>query len=103
MKWPEISEFTATSGRLATDDDIRANRASFILQSDGVRIGRPIDIPLPCFAWYQDKDCDQPKKAVVFQAEEADGKRYFGGWLLDDRTQIVGMEIDFTLLDDTDN
>jgi len=98
MNWPDLSSFEATVGRLATSEDTRANRASFLLEVDGVRIGTPIDMELPCFALYRDEDANEAKRAVVFQAEEADGLRYFGGWLIDDATQIVGFEADFDLL-----
>ena len=98
MNWPDLSSFEATVGRLATAEDTRANRASFLLEVDGVRIGTPIDMHLPCFALYRDEDANESKRAVVFQAEEADGIRYFGGWLIDDETQIVGFEDDFHLL-----
>lgn len=53
---------------------------------------------LPCFALYRDEEAEESKRVVVFQAEEADGRRYFGGWLIDDETQIVGFEDDFELL-----
>lgn len=56
------------------------------------------DMHLPCFALYRDEDANEAKRAVVFQAEEADRIRYFGGWLIDDETQIVGFEDDFDLL-----
>ena len=98
MNWPDLSSFDATVGRLATAEDTRANRASFLLEIDGERIGQPIDMPLPCFAWYQDEEAGTSKRAVVFQAEEADGMRYFGGWLIDDETQIVGFEGDFEIV-----
>ena len=98
MNWPDLASFEATVGRLATAEDTRANRASFLLEVDGVRIGTPIDMLLPCFALYRDDDANEPKRAVIFQAEEADGIRYFGGWLIDDEIQIVGFEGDFDLL-----
>lgn len=98
MNWPDITSFDATVGRLATSEDVRANRASFLLEVDGVRIGTPIEMQLPCFALYRDGDSDEAKRAVVFQAEEADGFRYYGGWLIDDETQIVGAEEDFEIL-----
>lgn len=98
MNWPDLASFEATVGRLATAEDTRANRASFLLEADGARIGTPIEMQLPCFALYRDGDTDVAKRAVVFQAEEADGCRYYGGWLIDDETQIVGFEKDFELL-----
>ena len=53
---------------------------------------------LPTFALYRDEDAGVPKRVVVLQAEEAEGRRYFGGWLIDDKTQILGFEEDFELL-----
>lgn len=100
MNWPDLSSFEATVGRLATAEDTRANRAAFLLQVDGERIGQPIDMPLPCFAWYRDEEHGISKRAVILQAEEADGRRYFGGWLIDDANQIVGFDSDFDILQD---
>ena len=98
MEWPDLSSFEATVGRLATAEDTRENRASFLLEADGVRIGRPIHMPLPCFARYNDDESGTTKRCVIFQAEETDGRRYFGGWLIDDETQILGFDSDFEIL-----
>lgn len=96
--WPPLSDFTATVGRLATAEDTRANRAAFLLQSNGVRIGTPVDMPLPCHAWYVDAESGSRERCVVLQAEEADGKRYFGAWSIDERRQIVGFDTDFEIV-----
>lgn len=98
MDWPNLSSFEATVGRLATAEDTRANRASFLLEADGVRIRNPINMPLPCFARYRDEESGTTKRCVIFQAEEAAGRRYFGGWLIDDETQILGFDSDFEIL-----
>jgi hypothetical protein len=60
MNWPDLSSFEATVGRLATAEDTRANRASFLLKVDGVRIGTPIEMRLPCFALYRDGEPTEP-------------------------------------------
>jgi hypothetical protein len=96
--WPPLSDFPATVGRLATADDTRANRAAFLLQSNGVRIGTPIEMPIPCYAWFVDRGSGSRQRCVLFQAEEADGKRYFGGWLIDEKRQIVGIDTDFEIV-----
>lgn len=96
--WPPLSDFEATVGRLATAEDTRANRAAFLLTADGARIGAPIDMPLPSYAWFIDRESGGRKRCVLLQAEEADGRRYFGGWLIDDETQIVGMDSDFAFV-----
>jgi hypothetical protein len=96
--WPPLSDFEATVGRLATAEDTRANRAAFLLTSDGVRIGTPISIRLPSYAWFADSTSGEKKRCILLQAEEADGRRYFGGWLIDAGKQIVGMESDFEVV-----
>ena len=98
--WPPLLEFPATVGRLATAEDTRANRASFLLTSDGARIGTPIDMPLPCYAWSLDHDSGARQRCILFQAEEADGIRYFGGWLVDERRQVLGFDSDFQIIVD---
>jgi hypothetical protein len=101
--WPPISDFSATVGRLATAEDTHANRASFRLKSkDGTRIGAPISMPLPCYAWYVKHDTGEREKCILFQAEEADEIRYFGGWLPDTQRQIVGYESDFEIIRNED-
>lgn len=97
--WPRLSDFSATSGRLATKEDTNANRASFLLQDEaGNRIGSPVEMVLPQFACYVDHESGSRERCVVFQAEAANGKVYFGGWLIDQETQIVGFASDFELL-----
>ena len=96
--WPPLSDFSATVGRLATAEDTRANRAAFLLESNGVRIGAPIAMTLPCYAWHVDQESGSRERCIIFQAEEADGKRYFGGWSLDEKRQIVGFDTDFEVV-----
>jgi hypothetical protein len=96
--WPRLSDFSATVGRLATAEDIRAKRAAFLLESEGVRIGKPIELQLPCYAWMVDDETGERKRCIVLQAEEADGTRYMGAWLIDEDSLTVGVESDFEIL-----
>ncbi|MEK7951175.1 hypothetical protein [Luteolibacter soli] len=97
--WPRLSDFSATVGRLATAEDIRAKRAAFLLESEGVRIGEPIDLKLPCYAWMVDDETGDRERCIVLQAEEADGIRYFGVWLIDQKKPSVGLESDFEIVE----
>ena len=97
--WPPLSDFTATVGRLATAEDTRANRAVFLLEAEGVRIGKPINMPLPCYAWMVDEETGTRQKCVILQAEEAGEKRYFGAWLLEEKRQSMGFASDFEIID----
>lgn len=101
--WPSISEYAATVGRLATAEDIHEGRAAFLLHSDGVRIGHPIEMTLPAFAWYVDRETDERQQCVLLQAEEADGKRYFGAELLEEDNLVVGFDTDFELVENVEN
>lgn len=97
--WPNLTDFIATSGRLATKEDTQANQAAFLLHNaDGERIGLPVDLLLPQFAFYLDHETHSRERCVMLQAEEADGKVYFGGWLIDEQSQVVGFDSDFELL-----
>ena len=96
--WPPLSDFSATIGRLATAEDTRANRAAFLLEADGQRIGKPIDMLLPCYAWFNDHETGNRQRCILLQAETADEKTYFGGWLPDEERQIVGFDTDFEIV-----
>jgi hypothetical protein len=97
--WPRLTNFSSTSGRLATKEDTNANRASFLLQDEaGNRIGSPVEMILPQFAYQVDHESGSRERCVLFQAEAADGKVYFGGWLIDQNIQVVGFASDFELL-----
>jgi hypothetical protein len=96
--WPPLSDFEATSGRLATEDDTRANRAVFLLQSSGVRVGTPMNLSLPCYAWLTEKDSGERKRCIIIQAEVLDGKEYFGAWLVDDKKQAIGTSAEFEVI-----
>ena len=96
--WPPLTDFPASVGRLAIDDDIRAGRATFLLQSEGERIGNPIPMELPVYAWFVDADSGERKRCVIIQAEQADDIRYYGARLIDTDEPLVGFESDFEIL-----
>lgn len=57
---------------------------------------------LPQFAYHVDHESGYRERCVLFQAEAADGKVYFGGWLIDQENQVVGFASDFELLGTND-
>ena len=95
--WPPLSEYEATSGRLASKEDVQAGRATFLLESDGVRIGRPISMTLPAYAYYREDTDAKPVRCIIIQAEEADGYQYFGAWLIDADSPCAGARSDFEI------
>ena len=49
-----------------------------------------------------DQDTGNRQPCVLLQADEADGKRYFGGWLFEEQRQIIGLDTDFVLIREDD-
>ena len=99
LPWPPLSDYQATAGRLATEQDINACQAAFLLHSKGgARIGQPVTIELPVFAWFIDHDTQQRNRCVLLQAEHADGITYYGGWMIDEKRLIAGFPTDFAII-----
>jgi hypothetical protein len=55
-------------------------------------------MPLPCYAWFVHHESGKRQRCVILQAEEADEERYFGGWLIDEQKQVVGVDSDFEII-----
>jgi hypothetical protein len=80
--WPELPEHGFISGRTATDDDVRAGNAVFVLGSDGRPVGEPMSLTIPQYVTHNGDRERWP--AILVQAERADdqeivGIRYFDG------------------------
>ena len=53
--WPALSSVAVISGRVATEDDVKAGHAVFVARDgDGNLIGTPLDIQLPQYAVHVD-------------------------------------------------
>jgi hypothetical protein len=92
---PSLSSVGFTSGRAATEADVKAGKAVFILKDGETSIGRAINIDLPQYAYF----LDNGKKVlvVVIQAEEARGQRMMGG-ITSSGVPVAGFLTDFELL-----
>ena len=102
VSWPNLSVFTGTTGRPATDDDVKAGSAVFILQSEGEAIGTPIDIPIPQYAYHVDQESGKKTPCVVIQAEEANGQEVVGALQVSDRSALAGLLFEFEFLGTTE-
>jgi len=96
--WPEISEIGFVTGRAANRDDIAAGRAAFVLEREGRPIGRPIDIPIPQYAYHVDVDTKVKSPCILIQAEEAQGNKVVGLLELPERTFAVATLAELELL-----
>lgn len=98
VQWPDLSTVKSVSGRAATVRDVEQGAAAFVLQSDGVNVGQPIDMPIPQYALYTDAETGEVVRAVVVQAEHAMGIDMFGALDLENGGFIISIPSDFELL-----
>jgi len=98
MLWPRLAEFKATSHRAATEADVTAGAAVFVLKDAGKPIGQPIDIVLPQYAIHVDSKTGEKLYCIVIQAEEARGQRMIGAYILPRREPYAGFFAEFRLL-----
>jgi len=96
--WPKLESILFIAGRPATKQDVEIGSAAFVAEKDGVLIGKPIDIPLPQYAFF--KRGTERIPVIVIQAEEAQGRQMLGAKLLDGE-YLVGTMTEFQLFDNT--
>lgn len=92
---PKLSTVSFTSGRAASELDVKAGKAVFVLKDGETPIGRAMNIKLPQYAYFLDNGKKIP--VVVIQAEEARGQRMMGG-IDSSGTPVAGFLTDFELL-----
>jgi len=72
INWPDLADIDHIKGRSATEDDVNAGRAVFMLQAeDGTVNGEPIDIDIPQYAIHTNEETGEETPGVVIQAEHA--------------------------------
>jgi hypothetical protein len=96
--WPELSEFPSFRNKRATQEDVNASRAVFILQGEKGPVGTPIDIELPQYAYHIDKDKGTKTPGVLIQAEQAGDQQIAGFVVLPGRSHTAATLGEFELL-----
>ena len=81
--WPPLPNHGFISGRAATEDDVRAGNAVFVLRSDGRLVGDPSPLTIPQYVIHVSEDERWP--AILVQAERAGNQEIVGVRYLDDR------------------
>jgi hypothetical protein len=99
--WPDLSKYQATVGRAATTNDVKEGRAVFVLASQGLPIGNPIKISLPQYALHHDEETKKKAPCIVIQAEEANGQKLIGCYLIPSNELLAGFLNEFELLGQT--
>jgi hypothetical protein len=77
VNWPPLPTKGFVSGRPATDEDVTAGNAVFVLKAYGTYFGKPMDITIPQYA-YLTKAGEKPVPVIVIQAEIGKGIKLFG-------------------------
>jgi hypothetical protein len=93
--WPPLPQTGYISGRAATKADVAAGNAAFVLEVDGIVIGKPMAITVPQYAYNVEGKNKIP--VIVIQAEEAQGFKMIGA-RCPDGGEVVGFIADFELL-----
>ena len=95
INWPDLKKIGHIKGRLATEEDIKAGNAVFILQSDAA----PLDIKIPQYALHINKKTGQETPGVIIQAEEADqGQKVVGFLPVNSNKYLAALLHEFKLL-----
>src|SRR5260221_13255291 len=75
--WPELPSHGFISGRRAQNVDVQNGDAIFVVGGDV--ISKPLPVKIPQYAYLQ----DNKQRGILVQAQEAEGKKLFGGRCLD--------------------
>ena len=81
-------------GIAASPEDVTSCKAVFSAGPNA----RPLDVDIPQYAMYEDKETGEHSLHVITQAEEANGFRLIGALRASDGTQLAGFESDFQFL-----
>ena len=77
VNWPPLPTSGFVSGRTATDEDVTAGNAVFVLKAYGTYFGKAMDITIPQYAFLT-KAGEKPVPVIVVQAEIGKGIKLFG-------------------------
>jgi hypothetical protein len=96
--WPDLSTIKYVSERSATEADVNEGAAVFLLQSEGVNIGSPMNLEIPQYAIHTDGETGEKSNVVVIQAEEANSQQVIGALIVGSNEFMAGLANEFKLL-----
>jgi hypothetical protein len=88
VNWPPLPAKGFVSGRPATDEDITAGDAVFVLKAYGIYFGKPMAIAIPQYAYFTRRG-EKPVPVIVVQAEIGKGIKLYGVRGLDGKTDTA--------------
>ena len=77
VQWPPLPAKGFISGRPATDEDVKAGNAVFVLKAYGSYFGKPMNVVIPQYAYFT-KRGQKPVPVIVIQAEIGKAIKLFG-------------------------
>jgi hypothetical protein len=78
--------------------DIDNGAAVFLLQSNGINIGKPLAIEIPQYAIHSDGETGVKSYVVIVQAEEANGQKIIGALNVETQEFMAGLLSEFEFL-----
>jgi hypothetical protein len=96
LVWPKLETVPFVSGRAATEADVNAGRAAFLLKL-GDSSGRPLKISLPQYAVHVDASKNARTPCILIQAEEINGQKAGGCRIVGKDSFLVGLMNEFEL------
>ena len=98
LVWPSLDDVDAVSGRAATKTDVEEGRAVFLLQSDDVSKGTPLEIAIPQYAYHIQAETNERTPVVIIQAEEFQDNQIVGALSIESGEFIAALLWEFELL-----
>jgi hypothetical protein len=100
--WPDLKEFPSFRHRLATQDDITAGHAAFLVPGPGgprdAPIGTPLDVEVPQYAYHVDRASGSKAPGILMQAIEVHGTKIGAIMSIGDRKFSIATMDEFELL-----
>ena len=98
MAWPELPATGFIRGRAATEADVEAGNAAFVLKVEDEYIGKPLKIDIPQYAIHSDPESGTKTAGIVIQAEAGGDQKLVGLLVLRDESFLAGTMPEFKLL-----
>jgi hypothetical protein len=98
-EWPLLPTVGFIRGRAASEKDVNDGNAVFVAaESNGTIIGKPLQIEIPQYAYWDDEESGDRLRVIVIQAELAKGYEMIGFKNIETGELGAGLRQEFELL-----
>jgi hypothetical protein len=100
IKWPDLKSIGHVKGRLATEEDVNAGNAVFVLRPDDENsIPTPIHMDIPQYALHTNKQTGEKTPGIIIQAEQSSqGQKVVGFLTLESKKFLAALLHEFILV-----